>query len=230
MRKKKRKFPLSSILIFLVVIASIFLVSSIKIERITCSNQYGSCSKEAETFLRSLEGQKLFFVRRSVKTFLKEGLVIVDYTASFKLPNKYVVNIIERKPKYALLFKETFQATLVDDDGYILAFVENTSLPLVKTKFKPGNTGEKVDSTSLFVLKLMADLNSFYQVKEGELTEDGFKVKLNSGENVIFPLTGDKEILLSSLAITLSKLNSMKDDPTMIINTIDLRFKNPVLR
>lgn len=230
MRKNKNKSSYFLITIPLFFAGIFFLTGLIKIKKIECKSQYGPCSNEAQVFLENLEGKKLFEVRKSIKGYLREGLVVLDFEAHFKLPDKYEINIIERKPTYALAFNENQKVILVDSDGYIISFVENTSLPIVKTNIKPKNAGEKVEDTVLFSLELMNDLYKTYQVKEGEIKEDSFIVKLNSGERAIFPLIGDREILLSSLTLILSKLNSLEDDPTMNISTIDLRFKNPVLR
>jgi len=218
------------ILFLFLIIACVYFFNFIKINKITCKSQYGPCSKEVEIYLEGLESQKLSFVRKNIKTYLKEGLMVVDYTTSYKLPNIYEVYIIERKTTHALLFGIGSQIALVDDDGYILSFVESSSLPIVKTYSKTGNAGDKVEEEALFALKLMTDLHFYYQVNEGEITKDGMKIELNSGKKAIFPLNGDKGILLSSLGLILSKLNSVDDDLKMSINTIDLRFKNPVLR
>ncbi len=225
------KNPYFILLLLLAVI--VFFINSIKIHHINCKSQYGPCSREAQTFLDGLEGKSLAAVRKSIKGFLKDGLVVKDYTASYKVPNKYEIRIIERKPMYALLFSQTSQIALVDDEGYALSFEENTSLPLVKTERDPQSIIETVDDETLFALKLMRDMHFFYQVNEGEMDDDSLRMKLNSGERVIFPLNGDKGILLASLGLVLSRLNSIDNDlkiETGIINTIDLRFNNPVLR
>lgn len=230
MHKNKNKSSYFLIIILAFFIGLFFLIKLIKIKNIECKSQYGPCSNEAQVFLKNLEGKKLSEVRKSIKQYLKEGLVIVDFEAHFKLPNKYEVNIIERKSKYALSFNDNQKLILVDSEGYILSFVENTSLPIVKTSIKPENAGDRVNNATLFSLELMNDLYKIYEIKEGEIKEDSFVVKLNSGERVIFPLEEDREILLSSLTLILSKLNSVKDDLTINVSTIDLRFKNPVLR
>ena len=75
---------------------------------------------------------------------------------------------------------------------------------------------------------------STYQVQDGEIIDSNLVVEVTGGRSVIFPLQGDKEVLMGSLNLILSRLNS-EDEKSRIegaenVEIIDLRFKNPVLK
>jgi len=74
----------------------------------------------------------------------------------------------------------------------------------------------------------MNSLYTFYSVDKGATTGDGFFIDNIRSKKVIFPLNGDKDLLLGSMNLIFSRLPSLKEAST--IETIDLRYKNPVLR
>ncbi len=87
------------------------------------------------------------------------------------------------------------------------------------------NVGEKVTEETLFALELLYDMFSFYQVQTGKIDKSSLVIELSRGPKVIFPLEGSHQVLLGSLRLVLSKLNSDSQ-----VSTIDLRFKNPVIK
>jgi hypothetical protein len=75
---------------------------------------------------------------------------------------------------------------------------------------------------------------SSYQVREGIIEDESLVIELSQGPRVIFPLEGEKEVLLGSLRLVLSKLNNDAQDSKIEnvsgASIIDLRFKNPVIK
>ena len=214
-------------LIFICVLATfifgIYRFGSIKIEDVSCSSQYGPCNNEVDTFLRGLEGEDL----KSVKK--------VSNLYQYNLPNKFKVSVIERKPHFALVFANHNKnaLSLIDSEGFVLSFQESSSFPLVETNNAPVNVGEKVNAETLFSLEIVGYLRNYYDVEKGEVSEDLLTVFLKNGKKVLFPTSGDKELLVSSLGVILNKLESIKDSPDIDVGgvrIIDLRFNNPVLR
>jgi hypothetical protein len=101
--------------------------------------------------------------------------------------------------------------------------------------------GERVDDETFFALELLNDMFTYYQIREGKKDSESLLIELKSGQNVIFPLEGDRKVIIASLGIILNKLNS-EDNGTRIGSDdvgledcqrgclIDLRFKNPVIK
>lgn len=248
-RRKKRgsntiNLKIIVLVIFLLLAGGLYyaIPRYVKINSTTCKSQYGPCSKRVEEKLEEVKGQNLFDTKESLDDFLSKETMISDFNMHFKLPDRFEVNILTRKPVFALAYEEGNAAALIDKNGYVLSFQEKTSLPAVETENTPPDVGNKVPEKELFSLRLMSDLYEFYQVSEGKMEKDGLTIELGTGERVIFPLEGDRQVLIASLSVILSKLNNEADD-TRIKNddgdivgscapgcTIDLRYKNPVIR
>ena len=73
-----------------------------------------------------------------------------------------------------------------------------------------------------------------YQINIGEIINDSLVIELDSGTKVLFPLEGDKQILLGALRLIDSKVTTEGEELSgvdgQVVETIDLRYKNPVLR
>lgn len=215
-----------------------FLVAPriIIIKKITCSNQYGRCDDSLVADLGTVLGKSLAEAKSTLKSILSENLLVKDFSLQYKIPETLQIYILIKKPKFALWSPEEKKGVLVDEEGMVLTEVESTNLPKVIISGKLLVRGEKVNQNQLFALLLMADLNYFYQVKQGVLTDDRFEVNLLEGKKIIFPLEGDRQILLGSLKVVLSEINlsrlnqEAKDSKIERIREIDLRFKNPILK
>ena len=120
----------------------------------------------------------------------------------------------------------------IDKDGVCLRIETTTNLPLVEIEGNPPNVGDKIDSGQLFALEIIYSLFSYLGVKEGMLVEGRLEAEVE-GYRVIFPLQGDRSVLLGSLELILSRLKSEGKDSKIdytAVSKIDLRFKNPVLQ
>lgn len=192
------------------------------INSVFCSNQYGSCSEELQQGLENIKGKSLKETKEIVAGMMNKNLFVKDYTYKYKIPDKIVVYVIVKKPKFVLQNSKDNSIALIDGDGVVLGHGENPTLPVV---FYSGNSitiGESVSAKQLFSLDLISSMYYYYQVKKGIMAEDGLEVRLPDGVAVIFPLEGDRDVLLGSLRVVLSKIER--------VSTIDLRFKNPVLK
>lgn len=205
----------------------------VKINSVYCKSQYGPCNFNLQKSLDQFQTKSLSDSRKGLENLLETDDSIDEYTIHFKLPDRLEVNVLEKKAFIALKNENSDLAILVDKDGYGISFQENTSLPLVTTYKDLPDVGESVDKRTLFAMNLMSDLFVLYGVRTGEMLPDGLVVDLTSGERVIFPLEGDKQILSASLTVILNKLKQGGDDTRIELGSvreIDLRFKNPVLR
>lgn len=211
--------------ILLVTLSIILIPKILKVGNVSCVSQFGPCNQALTEKLKTLEGKPIGKAPSEISDVLTKEVLVKDFSIQFKLPNRLSVSLIERKPKFALKILQGVLA-LVDEEGYIVAIEQMSNLPLVTIPGSIGNVGEKVTSENLFVLSLIDDLFTFYQVKDGEVEDGKFKVTLNDGIRVIFPLTGDREVLISALSLVLKRFEGLDAKPS----EIDLRYKNPVIR
>jgi len=207
-----------------------FLPRLIRINKISCKSQYGECSSDLTERFSKFQGGSLFDARKQVGEELSGEKTISDFMIQFKLPSNLVVNVLEKKPKYALKAGETY--ALVDKEGLVIKIEKETPLPYIEAQGVPPNVGEKVSSQINFALELIYNVYASYQVREGRLENQSLVVELHQGPKVIFPLEGEKEVLLGALRVILDRLNEDDKDSRIgkEITEVDLRFQNPVLK
>jgi cell division septal protein FtsQ len=167
----------------------------------------------------------LFEAKKELKTVLTSDVLVTDFSFQFKLPNTLQVNLLERKPKFALKKRGSGAFALVDSRGIVVSYQDTSALPVLIMSDTPPNVGEMVSDKTLFALEILSDIFSMYQVKSGDLEDESLVIELKGGLRVIFPLEADRKVLLGSLRLILSRLNEESN-----VSTIDLRYKNPVLK
>jgi len=206
----------------------------IKVRTMQCSNQYGSCSEDLTDKLEGAIGMggSLYDKRSSVSQVLENELLVSDYSLQFKLPSTLQIKLVERKATFAI-GSINGPKGLVDVQGYVIAITDDTKLPLLQIDDLPPDVGEKVSQRSLFALNILINTYSNYGVVLARLDTDSLLIELSRGLEVIFPLEGDKGVLMGSLALILAEIdkkNSSEEFDGTKISTIDLRFKNPIVK
>lgn len=217
---------------------SLFFVipKKLKIKRIVCQSQFGPCNVNVLGLINNVEnGEKsLNDVKKELQEILANSALVSDYSLHFQFPNIVEVNLLERKPEYAIKAKGTDSYALIDKEGYVIYFQDLTGLPVLITIEPPPNVGKTVSDETFFALEILYGMFSSYQVREGKIEDESLVIELNQGPRVIFPLEGEKEILLGSLRLVLSRLNNDGQDSKIEnvsgASIIDLRFKNPVIK
>ena len=225
-------------LIFIGFIIGLFFIvpKKVKIKEISCQSQFGPCNASVlRTIEKTASGEKSFYdTKREINGILSSNILIRDYSFHFQFPAQIEVYTIERKPRYALKVKSTDSYALVDEEGYVIYFQDLTGLPYLITTDPPPNVGEVISSETSFALEVLSGMFSAYQVREGKIEDESLVIELSQGPKVIFPLEGEKEVLLGSLKLVLSKLNNESEDSkienVLGARIIDLRFKNPVIK
>ena len=219
------------------LVSSFFVVpKKLKIKEIVCQSQFGPCNASILGSINKIgNGEKSFYdVKRELQGTLASNILVSDFSFHFQFPNIIEVNLLERKPKYAVKAKGTDSYALVDEEGYVIYFQDLTGLPVLITTEPPPNVGKIVSEEMFFALEVLSGMFSSYQVREGMIEGESLVIELSQGPRVIFPLEGEKEVLLGSLRLVLSKLNNDGQDSKIEnvsgASIIDLRFKNPVIK
>lgn len=211
-------------LVLLVLALSPFFIKV----KIICKSQFGGCPVEIQSLTAKGNNKTLSAAKREIKKNLSGNYLVSDFSFQFKLPDILTVNLIVKKSFAAIVDTATKNAYLIGTDGKILSVSQGTTLPAVFTDNINKKPGDNVESGQLFSLKLISGVFEMYQVRSGILQNNTLLVELPAGTRVIFPLEGDTDILLGSLRLIYSRIQSA--DYAGKYKEIDLRFKNPVLR
>lgn len=222
-------------LIIIIIVSPFFLLPRIiKIEKITCMSQYGPCGEDLQLKLSDLKGLTLKETNRKIRNILDDNVIIEEYLSQYKFPQSVSINLIITKTLYALKNKDEDKVVLIDSGGVVVSKANTSNLPTLITPADLPATGKKVDEQILFALDVLYDMKSSYQVNEGVIIDGYLSLDLESGQKVLFPLTGDREVLIGSLSLILSRLNRKEEESRIEeiqeIKIIDLRFKNPILK
>ncbi|KKQ91739.1 MAG: hypothetical protein UT17_C0004G0087 [Candidatus Woesebacteria bacterium GW2011_GWB1_39_10] len=211
-----KKLPLFLILFCFILL--FFIPFFIKV-RIDCKSQFGECPDEVNFKLKPLNSRTLFYVKKNTSKILKADALVSSFSTQYKFPDILEINLIVKKPLFAIKDILTGRIFLIDKDGNILTEAGTTSLPIIVQEGREPN---------LIALNLILGVYQMYQVLYGTIANDALVVDMPVGLRVIFPLYGDPEVLLGSLRLIYSKIET--SDQEEKFSEIDLRFKNAVLR
>lgn len=194
---------------------------------IKCQSQYGECAREIEKDLSAFNGKNLYTAKSGASKYLKANYLVSDFSLQFKLPNVLSVQILAKKPVFAVFNRDRSLCALIDAEGRVLSIGAETTLPHVYANQDLPKPGENISAGNFFALKLMAGVFEMYQVVSGELQNGSLTVDLPGSIRVIFPEEGDTEVLLGALKLIYTKTQGENSGK---FTQVDLRFKNPVLR
>lgn len=221
--KKKFLFFLITFLIITISLTPFYIKVNVE-----CKSQFGDCPAEIVTKLKMLNSKSLFKVRNESGKILKTNFLVSEYSTQFKLPNIMLVNIISKKPIFALKNSSNGQFELIDNKGTVLVFADNSGLPTVSKSELNYKIGDTISGDDLFALNLISGVYQMYQIGYGTITNDALVVDMGTGVRVIFPLReNESEVLLGALRLIYTKVIN---NYLGVYSQIDMRYKNPVLR
>jgi len=221
----KKIFTIVGIILFCGFVAILPFLIKVKID---CESQYGDCPQQISDKINSFDGKSLFTARRGVTKILKSDFLVSDFSLQYKIPNILHAELLVKKPIAAFRDSTSGSVILVDKDGIALSTASDSALPVVTVTGNLPKIGQYIEDSNLFALNLATGIYQMYQIGESQVQDDSLLVELPGQIRVIFPLEGDTQVLLGSLRLIYSKIQS--DGNLSKYSQIDLRFKNPVLR
>lgn len=228
---KYLRFGIYILLTFILFFPFLVFPRIIKVRMVECYNQYGLCSGDFMAKVNPAVGDSINDAKKLITEEFKNTKLIDSYSFRFKLPGTLRIDILLKKPKYAIFYKNTNEIVILDNKGTVLENTQKTNLPYIVTSDSTPNIGETVDAKKIFSLELIYDIYYLYQVKEGEIVNESLEVNIPESGKIIFPLDGERDILLGSMKLILSRLNQGGNSPKIgKVKEIDLRYKNPVIR
>jgi hypothetical protein len=198
-------------------------VFGLKIGEVGCESQYGPCSAEVRKLADEASGKNMFAARKRIDEKLGKSSLVIEYTLEFRLPFGLKVEVVENKGEAVVVDATSGDARIIDREGRTVKEAEGSSLPRLVKK-DAGVTAEQ----EAFAGEILNTLMRWKGTKTGEIENEGFRVKTDGGYTFVFPLEGDVDILLGSMNLILSWLNTNGGDTR--ITLVDLRYKNPVIR
>lgn len=225
-------FKILSILLILVFIllSPTALFKSIKINKINCQTQFGSCSEDLISLLNLTVGRDLKFSREYLNNILVNDISVNNFLIKYKIPSTIDVEVNLKKPNMAIKATNGLYY-LLDKNGLIVAVVNETGLPYLLSQDLEYRVGSELDVKNKFAVNIYEYLIYLFSIKEAKVEADSLIVITNDGPKIIFPLEGDVKVLVGSLKLIFSRLNDGAEGIRMNdISEIDLRFKNAILR
>lgn len=216
---------LSIILIIIFILSTPFVIKRlIKIDKIECVNQFGSCTYEFQ-----LGNYK--YVKDQIEKKLDEDVQINSYLIQYKIPSTVKLDINIKSPKNAIYVNSTNKYYLISEDNLVLSVSDTSSLPVIRIDTGELEVGKNIDEKQKFALEILNNLSFLYSINEGRIEKSSIKYVSQDGVNIIFPIEGEVDLLVGSLRLIFSRLNDETEGIRMNeIREIDLRYKNPVLR
>jgi hypothetical protein len=218
---------IGAIITVALILATVLVMPRVLKIKTECQSQYGQCPKEIKNQTSFYDGKSLYLAKKGIKKDLSANYLVSDFSTQFKLPNILLVSILIKKPIFALKNATSNSVVTVGSDGKVLSISDTSVLPTIITQETLVSTGEYVGDSNLFALNLIQGISQMYQVNTAKIENDSLVVELPGSLEVIFPLEGDYQVLLGSLRLIYSKVQTEQPGK---YRELDLRFKNPVLR
>jgi len=212
----KKQAIVFSVLIILGVFAFVFFLRKIVIKNISCKSQYSYCGDYLDKKLSKVGEKDYWTTKRELKKLLDSEGIVQKYNILYRPLDGILINVVIRKGIAAI--KTGSMYYIFDRNGFIISEIFTD-----KVKY---NVGDKIDDKLLFYSDLVVGANKMFSVEKASVDENGnLEIKLRNGPLVLFPEEGDGDILLGSLRLI---INQLKKD--MNTTTLDLRYKNPIIK
>lgn len=220
------------IIAFAVVVGSQLLFPKfITVKTVECLDKSkDSCQQEILSSLGKVEGMKLYQARDIISNYLNNEPKVLGYSTSYVPLDGLRVEMETRVAEVAIssTMHEGIYA-LVDSQGYVLEYKNETDLPRLITDGAPPNLGDQLGSDWIFGIEVAKLASTAMGISEVYTDEGGFFFYLPAGTRVWFGKEGDARSLITSLQVILSQ-SKIVDDFGGNPAEIDLRFSNPVIR
>lgn len=227
----KIKWVLVSLTFFFAVALALLALANIRISKLECVVNRAPCEELLTERLTVVQGDPLYEAKSKVAGELSGYPAILSFQSRFLPPDKLRVDVITKKPAFAVQKPGSEYFLLAERNGEVVEITKENTLPVVIVEDASFALGEAVSEPILLSAGLLSYLNFMFQERTGRVEGDSFIVDTAPGIRVIFPIYGDPKLLAGTVKYLFSRLND-EGIATKIANVyeIDLRYQNPVLR
>lgn len=224
------RFLSIAMIIVFVILTPLTIRKLIKIEKVDCVNQYGECPSSLISSFEILINNNYDTSKKQAEQILKNNIQVDNYLIQYKIPKTLKIEIDLKKAKYAIKNKDE-QSYIVDLDGLIIAKSLTSNLPTLIHNEAEYIIGQNINEKDKFALSLIDGVLYSYSINQGEIEGESLIVISKEGIKIIFPLIGDRDVLIGGLRLIFSRLNDGSEGIRINeVGEIDLRFRNPILR
>jgi len=211
------------VLVLILIVLGLFNIDRfVPINEVSCTSQFGPCNEEVKQEIETVRGKSLRDSKKRLKEMLSGLDRIGEFGFKYVFPTKMEVNINEIKPEVAVKNDNEDNYKLINSKGKLVGDVSETLLPLIEVN-RDLNEAEYEYSA-----QILLSLNDLYGIRTIRVIDNYLRAELPSGYEVLMSMDGDIDVLLGSLRLILFQLNEKPQE--FRINTIDLRYKNPVIK
>lgn len=221
----------SMVILLVVILFFLVRIDFLKVKEITCKNQYGPCEEKDNEVASSFKGANFFFLSESkIRGALLQNFSNREVVIQRIFPNRLEI-VVEARKLLVAIAQESLAARgsfLVDQDGVVVEFIKDNTLPLLVIKDKDVElavgtvVGDELRQASDVVYLLYRAQGA----KKAILQDNFLQVYLPEAIEVYFPIDKDPKTLVGALQLILARSRIDGELP----KSIDLRYSNPVLK
>ena len=124
---------------------------------------------------------------------------------------------------------------LLTEDGVVVDIKDQTDLPNIAVNsqklVKEYTFGDTINEEVIFASNIVKNLKYLYSINSVILFDDYIEATTNESIKLIYPNSGDIDLLIGSTRLIFSRLNQGVEGIRMNeVGEIDLRYKNPIIR
>ncbi len=226
-----KKFILVFFFLVITFLVPLFLVN---FEKIECVGDNGfSCTPEISALLNQFAGKKFFNIYFNRKKISSLPGVLNYNLVFFPFAGRARFNLNENRPFIAAALSPN-SFLLVSKNGVVIQKTDKKpNLPIAAVEDFNYKVSDKVPEDLLLSLEAFSYIHNLYKIEKGTVFKDRIEVYVKNGPILILPREDYKKILGRVRFLVDSIIASpqkFKLDKSITYITIDLRYKNPVLR
>jgi len=208
-----------------------YIPKLVPINEVNCFSQYGNCSETLKKNLENVDKKNLYNTKKEISSELRNNLMVSDYSLQYRIPYAIIVRVLEKTPIYSMTDSSNAKYMQIDKRGLVLSESNSTNLPFIISDSTLPLQGTSVGADELFALSIIRVIHPGFNVKVARIENNTLIVELDAGLKILFPVEGDKDALVGSMFLIMSKIKAGSDIMNLIgVKEIDLRYKNPILR
>lgn len=218
---------LISLPFFVVLANKHFLVTDLE-----CHSQFGKCDNEfTSRILRGLP-VKYSNLDSYLTNVLQDESEVYKYTYQLKLPSRIRLDVVIRKPVFALKSDSVTSASLVDQDGKVVGISEDTTLASMYIEEQLPNVGQSVSEETMSRILIAQGIYKIVNVEKLMVKGSDIYIDSTNVPEIVLPTDKDHELLLGSVGLVLSRLKHIQEETKIDISEIsriDFRYKDPII-
>lgn len=221
---------LAGMLIVTIISILVFLVAKkYTLAKIECTTPNDVCPSWMMVELKRFENENMFLAIGNVNNYLTKEKNIRKYTYQLKFPSSIEIKVVLRRPVFSMKTNDKY--VLIDKDGYAISIQSESSFPVITGFPNTPDVNERAPKKAMYAFEILRNLNYLYQINEINFTNNSIRANVLD-KSVIFPADGDSKLAIGALELIINQLNTSDQTYKIdrVISTIDLRYKNPVLR